>query len=428
MPQATPGCDTALSKTLALWWQAWEASPRCFSARRELSTQPQPGDKFKVLFCGVEFPEAYEYSKQLLTRDPSIHVAFFPREQVPQEIGEYEVVVPRMTRLDAATLARAKKLRLIVQFGVGLEGVDIPAATAASIQVARIGSSATGNAVSCAEHCIYLILGLLRDQHGMARAVKERRLGQPIGQTLFGKNVLIVGYGGIGRELAPRLRPFGVSISAVRRSWNADAPSSAASAAALPPGSSGRPEEWPILGEDSEPVDSAETDQQAAAVRLASEAPDTGRPTAGGGGGSGGEEYLDERGGSAQLPRFLARADVVVMSCLLTRETAGMVDKAFLGSMKKGAVLVNIARGGLLDYAAVREALDSGHLGGLGIDVAWQEPFDPEDPIAQHPKVIITPHIGGVTELSYQRMAEIINETVQQVKSGQPLTLVEPAN
>ena len=68
---------------------------------------------------------------------------------------------------------------------------------------------------------------------------------------------------------------------------------------------------------------------------------------------------------------------------------------------------MNIARGGLLDYDAVLANLQSGHLGGLAIDVAWTEPFDPSDPILQFPNVLITPHIGGVTTFSYHNMGKV---------------------
>lgn len=73
----------------------------------------------------------------------------------------------------------------------------------------------------------------------------------------------------------------------------------------------------------------------------------------------------------------------------------------------QGAYIVNVARGGLLDYDAVLAALKSGHLGGLAIDVAWSEPFDPSDPILQFPNVLITPHVAGVTTYSYQNMGKV---------------------
>lgn len=68
---------------------------------------------------------------------------------------------------------------------------------------------------------------------------------------------------------------------------------------------------------------------------------------------------------------------------------------------------MNVARGGLLDYEAVSQHLKSGHLGGIGIDVAWMEPFNPDDPILQHNNVMLTPHVAGVTEHSYRSMAKV---------------------
>lgn len=79
----------------------------------------------------------------------------------------------------------------------------------------------------------------------------------------------------------------------------------------------------------------------------------------------------------------------------------------YLLRLIQGALLVNIARGRLIDYEAVAHHLESGHLGGLGIDVAWTEPFNPDDPILKHKNVIITPHVAGVTEYSYRTMAKV---------------------
>lgn len=83
----------------------------------------------------------------------------------------------------------------------------------------------------------------------------------------------------------------------------------------------------------------------------------------------------------------------------------------YLHPMLQGAHVVNVGRGGLLDYDAVMAALESGHLGGLGIDVAWTEPFDPSDPLLKYPNVLITPHIAGVTTFSYQSMSKVCLHT-----------------
>ncbi|GAU33087.1 hypothetical protein TSUD_227460 [Trifolium subterraneum] len=109
-----------------------------------------------------------------------------------------------------------------------------------------------------------------------------------------------------------------------------------------------------------------------------------------------------------------------------------------------GSLLVNVARGRLLDYEAVVEHLESGHLGGLGTDVAWTEPFDPDDRILKFKNVIMTPHIAGVTEHSYRSMAkvceaavyhiplipfpEVVGDVVLQLHDGLPLTGIELVN
>jgi len=90
-------------------------------------------------------------------------------------------------KLDSNIISRASEMKLIMQFGVGLEGVDIDAATRYGIKVARIPGDNTGNAASCAELSIYLILGLLRKQNEMQIAVKQRKVGEPLGETLLGK-------------------------------------------------------------------------------------------------------------------------------------------------------------------------------------------------------------------------------------------------
>lgn len=78
---------------------------------------------------------------------------------------------------------------------------------------------------------------------------------------------------------------------------------------------------------------------------------------------------------------------------------------------------MNIARGGLLDYEAVFHSLKSGHLGGLGIDVSWTEPFNPDDPILKLKNVLITPHVAGVTEHSYRSMAKVcVNDIPCNIK------------
>ncbi|KAF6159664.1 hypothetical protein GIB67_029922 [Kingdonia uniflora] len=329
----------------------------------------------RVLFCGPHFPASHNYTREYLRSYPFIQVDNVPLENVPDVIANYHLCVVKSLRLDSELIARANQMKLFMQFGVGLEGVDIDAATRYGIRVARIPGNASGNSASCAEMAIYLMLGLLRKQKEMEIVVKQKRLGEPTGETLLGKTVFIMGFGNIGIDLAKRLRPFGVKILATKRSWTSSLPDSA-------------------LCIVNNSIDG----------------------------------LVDKKGGPEDLCDFAKEADIVVTCLALNSHTAGIVNKNFISSMKKGALLVNIARGGLLDYEAVAHNLESGHLGGLGIDVAWTEPFDPDDSILKFHNVLITPHVAGVTEYSYRTMAKVVGDTALQLHAGSPLTEVEYVN
>ena len=97
-------------------------------------------------------------------------------------------------------LVRANQLKLIQQCGAGLEGVDIAAAVEREIFVANVPTAISGNAASVAELGIYLMIGLCRDVHGMAKSLKARKMGQPQGRALSGQTIGLVGLGGIGAE------------------------------------------------------------------------------------------------------------------------------------------------------------------------------------------------------------------------------------
>ncbi|KAJ6379491.1 hypothetical protein OIU76_016184 [Salix suchowensis] len=180
-----------------------------------------------------------------------------------------------------------------------------------------------------------------------------------------------MGFGNIGIELAKRLRPFGVKIIATKRSWALHS------------------------------IGSLQSDD---------------------------DNLVDEKGSHEDIYKLARDSDIVVCCLSMNKETAGIVNKSFISSMKKGALLINIARGGLLDYDAVVHHLESGHLGGLGIDVAWTEPFDPDDPILKFNNVIISPHVAGVTEQSYRAMAKVVGDVALQLHSGTPLTGIEIVN
>lgn len=122
-------------------------------------------EQLKVLFCGAgHFESGFLYTRDALSADSRVRVMQCARSDVDDEIADADVVVPLMTPIPAALLARAPRLRLCMQFGAGLEGVDVVAASARGIKVCKIPSDGgCGNAQSCAEMAVFLSLAVLRD-------------------------------------------------------------------------------------------------------------------------------------------------------------------------------------------------------------------------------------------------------------------------
>lgn len=352
-----------------------------------------PARALRVLFCGEpEFGAGFRAVRGALEAAgrlahggagegvAGVELARCKRGALRDWLPWADVAVPLMAQLDAPLLghwarapaeysAGAPYPRAIFQFGVGLEGVDVEAANREGIWVANIPSSAmelSPNAASCSEMAILLALACLRRWNAMQSAMQSRESGLPMGEALLGKRCLVVGFGDIAQELIVRLQAFGAVVSAVRRrSWD--------------------------QGDEG---------------RLTQRARDA----------------LESRGtGRDELLAMSREADVVFLTCVQTESTRGMIDAEFLDRCKDGITLVNVARGGLLDYAAVRAGLRTGKLGALGLDVQWSEPFDPDDEIAKHPNVILTPHVAGVTKISYDSMGSFMaRQLIHLQASGTP--------
>lgn len=127
------------------------------------------------------------------------------------------------------------------------------------------------------------------------------------------------------------------------------------------------------------------------------------------------------------LDALLARADAVTLHVPLTPATRHLIGAAELGRMRPGAVLVNTSRGGLVDEAALADALRGGHLGGAALDVRAQEPPGEDDPLRGLPNVLLTPHIAGVTEASLQRAAShVVEDVLRVLGGGEPVSPAPP--
>lgn len=306
----------------------------------------------RILFLGKTFPESRRALRAHLPHD---EIADCAPDRIVESAGRAEVLVPTMCRVDAAVMD-AVRPRLIHQFGVGVEGVDLAAAMRRGIPVANVPADASGNAAATAELATLLLLALARRLDGARAAVRARGLGEPLGETLAGSTAVVLGVGAVGREAAARLRALGMRVLGVGRRPLAEMP-----AAPL--------DGYRVVGE---------------------------------------------------LRAALRDAVALVVCCSLTPETRGIVGAAELAAMPRGGFVVNVSRGAVVDRGALLGALSSGRLGGAGLDVFWEEPIDPADPILRE-NVIATAHVGGVTRASYDAMARALADNVERLRRGDPL-------
>jgi D-3-phosphoglycerate dehydrogenase len=274
------------------------------------------------------------------------------RGELLEAIGGYDALVVRSaTQVDRELLTAGKKLKVVGRAGVGLDNVDLKAATELGILVVNAPS---GNVVSAAEQTIALLLAMLRKIPEAQNSLKagEWKRTKFVGTELMGKKIGLVGIGQVGARVAARLKPWNVRLLAFD----------------------------PYVSEEK----AAEI-----GVKLAS---------------------LDE---------VLETSDIVSLHTPVNAETKGLLGAERLSRMKKGALIVNCARGALIDDAALIAALDSGQIGGAALDVFVSEP--PTDfTLMRHPKVVCTPHLGASTVEAQDRVAVETVEMLVEVLSGAP--------
>jgi len=121
------------------------------------------------------------------------------------------------------------------------------------------------------------------------------------------------------------------------------------------------------------------------------------------------------------LHPMLSQADFVVLVCPLTDETLGLIGEEELAIMKKGSVLINIARGHIVDEPALIRALQTGHLGGLASDVFWEEPLPPDSPFWDMPNVIISHHSASTADTENSKLTEIFVDNIHRYLEGKPM-------
>ena len=124
------------------------------------------------------------------------------------------------------------------------------------------------------------------------------------------------------------------------------------------------------------------------------------------------------------MEQLLGRSDYVVLCLPLTPESRNMMGRHTFDMMKGDSFLINLSRGGLVDRSALEDALASDKIGGAGLDVFWEEPPDPDDPIFKY-NVLATPHIAGTTDVSIRGIVKAVAENIRRLETGQNLLYVK---
>lgn len=285
----------------------------------------------------------------------------FPRalnsEELIPLVKGVDGFIAGLDRIDASVIQAAGRLKVIARYGVGLDNVDMEAATAKGIVVTNTPGA---NSAAVAELALALILGLTR---GVCKAVESTRGGtwpRLSGTGLKGKTVGLLGFGRIGKEAALRLKGFGCRILVFDPQVN--------------------PQEAALHGVTW-----------------------------------------------TELEELLEKSDVVSLHVPLNPSTMGMVDRGFLGKMKKGSFLVNTARGELLDEEALLSALKEGRLAGAALDCLSVEPPAEDHPLLKDPRVMVTPHMGAHTDEATSAMGWMSLEACLSVLRGErPPHVVNP--
>jgi D-3-phosphoglycerate dehydrogenase / 2-oxoglutarate reductase len=263
------------------------------------------------------------------------------------------LIVRSRTRVSSEAVQRGSRLRVIARAGVGVDNIDVDAATRRGILVLNTPESST---IAAAEHTMAMLLALARRiPHAQAAlAAGQWNREQFIGTELSGKTLGVVGLGKIGSEVARRALAFGMRV----------------------------------IG-----YDPYVTEERARRLGV-----DLGTW----------EAVLD-------------RSDVLTLHVPLAQETRALIGKSELAMMKPGALLVNCARGGLVDEEALLGALEEGRIGGAALDVFAQEPLPRSHPLRAHPRVVLTPHLGGSTVEAQRSIAVDIADQVLASLRGEPV-------
>jgi D-3-phosphoglycerate dehydrogenase len=314
-----------------------------------VSADPADGERLRVLVK----EKIGDSGVALLRRHFDVELGTdWSDEELGERIGEYHgILIRSATKMTAELIERASKLRVIGRAGVGVDNVDVEAATKRGIVVANAPQS---NVVTAAEHTMALLLALARNipQAHMSLTGGKWERSRFSGVELYEKTLGILGFGRIGQLVAHRAKGFGMRVLAF------------------------------------DPFVSAERYRELGVEKVAS---------------------------SEDL---YAQADFITVHLPKTPDTEGWLDADAFAKMRDGVRILNVARGGLIDDAALKDALDSGKVGGAALDVFPAEPMTDYPLFSGYENVVVTPHLGASTAEATDRAGYQSAEQVVAALSG----------
>jgi D-3-phosphoglycerate dehydrogenase len=266
-------------------------------------------------------------------------------EELADAISEYDALIIRSgSKVTAKVLAKADQLQVVGRAGIGVDNVDVPAASRKGIVVMN---TPTGNAVTTAEHAISLLMSLARKIPQATASIRSGKWEKNKfeGTEIAGKELGVIGMGNIGRIVADRAIGLKLKVLAFD----------------------------PVL-----------TGEKAASL---------------------GVELVG-------LEELFQRADFITIHAPLTPETKNVVSADSIRKMKKGVMIVNAARGGIVDEKALAKAISEGHVAGAALDVFVKEPVEQDNPLLKLDQVVLTPHLGASTAEAQDRVGQEIAEQV----------------
>ncbi|NQX28967.1 hydroxyacid dehydrogenase [Microbacteriaceae bacterium VKM Ac-2854] len=313
----------------------------------------------RILFGQPHFSDRHAWSEVLAHFAPELAqrcvVECVPSNTLEARLsgGEpVEVVVPLMSAVTESVFASG--VRLVQQFGVGIERIDLLAAERAGVVVANMPGL---NAPFVAERAVALLLALLHRLPEARRGFEPGAWSTPAGRSVAGSVGCVIGLGAVGTAVCGLLAAFGAELRGVHRSRPAPG--------AVP-----------------------------TSVRLLPE---------------------------GELGSALVGADFVIVAATHRPGSAAILSAELIAGLKPGAVVVNVARGGAIDNDASLAALESGAVGGLGLDVFPEEPYPADGPLLGHPAVVATAHTAALTDAYFAAAARRLGTAIAAWDAGRPV-------